>query len=555
MNTQYRKNLKAVLEASKSYCDESINNLKWELGTYDLSVESDTDVAYQKTIPSGAIDCMVNSLGGMSYKVNQLVANGNFESISGWTVGGATATTSNNKVTITSNGAFSYPQISRDIDWKQNHKYLLITGVEASDITNIDGFSIGNSQIGYVNVAPQTKFTMSRIIDYGTNTNTGFVIYGLAHQSTDVITFTLSNTQVFDLTADFGSGNEPSTISDCYTAYLQRGINIYEYTPQQSAIRDTAITSVKSVGVNVMGLENVAETTRNGVTYSVNNGVISLNGTVTSGFELKLYFDEIAGGTYSSLLSINKTGSVFTDSLWLIANGTSYNLGRANGATNTLNISDKSNYIRTWLYGNESFANVQIKITLIKGSTAPTTYIPYFSDTLAIDSNIQALNGYGWGINDNCYNYIDFENKKFIQKVGRVDLGTLNWTSYGSITNAYWANVNNIKIVNSSTLPNIICARYTTATRYDISDGTDDKLIGVHDSQLKVIIKDSSFTSASDLSGVYLYYELETPVETDISQYIDDGFINVEENGTLTFTSTYNQAVPSDVDYLKEVAK
>ena len=59
----------------------------------------------------------------------------------------------------------------------------------------------------------------------------------------------------------------------------------------------------------------------------------------------------------------------------------------------------------------------------------------------------------------------------------------------------------------------------------------------------------------ASLSGKILYYELETPVETDISAYLtDDNLINVEAGGTLTFHNSngtdYQIPVPSDETYM-----
>ena len=60
MDTQYRKNLKAVLNASKDYTDKVRDSLRWEFGTYDLSVTTDSTVAYTKTIPKNTITGRIN---------------------------------------------------------------------------------------------------------------------------------------------------------------------------------------------------------------------------------------------------------------------------------------------------------------------------------------------------------------------------------------------------------------------------------------------------------------------------------------------------------------
>ena len=188
-------------------------------------------------------------------------------------------------------------------------------------------------------------------------------------------------------------------------------------------------------------------------------------------------------------------------------------------------------------------------------------------DTLTIDNNIQALEGYGWGINDTCYNYIDFENKKFIQKAARVDLGSLNWVYDEGQSRFYFIDNTNILgakfPVQSQTINNIKIAKDYTRVSYQsiyTAPYTDKVIAGANITNVNYLsIRDNTYTTAeafkTAMNGIYLYYELATPVETDISQYLDNNEITIEANGTLTFTNTYNQAVPSDIDYLIEEVK
>ena len=61
------------------------------------------------------------------------------------------------------------------------------------------------------------------------------------------------------------------------------------------------------------------------------------------------------------------------------------------------------------------------------------------------------------------------------------------------------------------------------------------------------------------MSGVMLYYELGTPIETDISAYLsDDNLLQVEPGGTLTFENAladdYRLPVPSQEGYTIDLA-
>ena len=62
-------------------------------------------------------------------------------------------------------------------------------------------------------------------------------------------------------------------------------------------------------------------------------------------------------------------------------------------------------------------------VTAIESSNSETVL-----SALIIPEEVKALDGYGWGINESVYNYVDWEKKQFVKCVGVVDLGTLNWS-------------------------------------------------------------------------------------------------------------------------------
>lgn len=104
---------------------------------------------------------------------------------------------------------------------------------------------------------------------------------------------------------------------------------------------------------------------------------------------------------------------------------------------------------------------------------------------------------------------------------------------------------------------NLLCSEYPDTPWQDAYRGKDKTISQLSQS---IQINDSAFTDAEafkqSLQGAYLYYELETPIVTDISDIIGDTFqepFNVESGGSLTFKNTngdgYKLAVPSDVEY------
>ncbi|MFR8294880.1 MAG: hypothetical protein ACLVAU_11980 [Ruminococcus sp.] len=80
-------------------------------------------------------------------------------------------------------------------------------------------------------------------------------------------------------------------------------------------------------------------------------------------------------------------------------------------------------YVRFTLppdYGNV----YKTDIALIAGSSG--AYTPYHRNVYPIPEAIRNLPGYGWSAGT-ARNYVDYENKRYVQCVSSVDLGTVNW--------------------------------------------------------------------------------------------------------------------------------
>jgi hypothetical protein len=182
--------------------------------------------------------------------------------------------------------------------------------------------------------------------------------------------------------------------------------------------------------------------------------------------------------------------------------------------------------------------------------------------TLPIPAAVQNLDGYGWGMNESVYNYIDWEKKQFVKRVEKLILfGGTTWTPTGS-TGLYNASLmNNAKKHNNSAVY-ALCSDipYTGSylSSYFISRVNNDR--GLQFNNVLSIYGLSANTSAAFNAYLVLHpmtfvYELEEPIVTDISDLItDDNLIGVESHGTLTFENEYGFGVPSDVTYqIKEV--
>ena len=208
------------------------------------------------------------------------------------------------------------------------------------------------------------------------------------------------------------------------------------------------------------------------------------------------------------------------------------------------------------------FPNFQIE----KSSTA-TAYAPYHRNEHPIPEAIKALPGYGWSAGT-ARNYVDYENKRYVQCVSSVDLGTLNWVAGDSGKVGFQTSqVTGQKLTkNYNILPNIICSKYLAKTQNAMWGKTSVTGITTNASvDGYVYVNDTSYTDATAfkqaMSGVMLYYELAAPIVTDISSLIPDDFLRnmeVEAGGSVTFkggNDDYRIPVPSEEEYIVKLSE
>ena len=184
-----------------------------------------------------------------------------------------------------------------------------------------------------------------------------------------------------------------------------------------------------------------------------------------------------------------------------------------------------------------------------------------------IPEAIKALPGYGWSAGT-AKNYVDYENKKYVQCVGSVDLGTVQWVAGdGERVSFQTSQVKGQKLTKNYTiLPNFLCSKYLTKMQNEVWGKTDVTGISADaNADGYVYINDMSYTDVDAfkqaMSGVILYYELAEPIVTDISSLIPDDFlrnIEVEAGGSITFkggNDDYRIPVPSEEEYIVRLSE
>ena len=204
-------------------------------------------------------------------------------------------------------------------------------------------------------------------------------------------------------------------------------------------------------------------------------------------------------------------------------------------------------------------------VQLELGDTA-TDYSPFYQTEYPIPEAIKALPGYGWSAGT-ARNYVDYENKRYVQCVNSVDLGTLTWTA-GESVSFKTHHLAGQKLTKSySIAPNFICPKYSTKTQNESWGKTSITGISATSNVNGYIyVNDTSYADAAAfkqaMQGVILYYELEKPIVTDISTLIPDDFLRnmtVESGGSITFKGgngdSYRIPVPSEEEYIVKLSE
>ena len=306
---------------------------------------------------------------------------------------------------------------------------------------------------------------------------------------------------------------------------LNAGSTALPYEPYYAGLRDTKVTVVKSVGANLWDEEWENTSWTNSIASKNNipikpNTAYYISANISNGI---FFYDE-------NLAFISR---VYSNSFVTPAN---------------------AKYMK-FFCGDSYGATYKGDIMLNKGLT-PLPYTPYQSETLPIPEAVQALDGYGNGVNADCYNYIDLEKKQFVKRVGVVDMGTLTWGANNSVVGGFQAEVLRMTkkpVAIISTQYSFGVANFSWAN----FNSYPDKTVNVSGVSNFIYLKDSEYTDAATfkaaMSGVMLVYELAEPEVTDISNLITpDNLIGVDGNGTITFENEYGYAVPSEVTLYPE---
>ena len=476
----------------------------------------DDSVAYIKEVPENALPfASVDTVGGMTRKCTNILPS-------------AVATVWNCTCTVESDGKFSFTRTeSGGSAFIETATVYL--NANKTYIVNVNGTNWKYGFISKSGVEPTPNEVIYGRIDY-TPTESGYY---------EVILY---------MTDESTAGT---------TGYAYIWINDGEYKPYEpyfDGLRSAPATEVESVGANLIPFPYTITDGGGigGVTWkSQDDGAIVFNGSWDFAYTNNVIFTTdipLKAGTYH--ISDNAIGD---GGLYVILQYTN------SGGTLSYVYAGRSFTIETdttvsamfQLQPYTTYSNKKIYPLLNKGATA-LPYTPYRRNTLPITAAVQALDGYGWGVNYAVYNYIDWEKKQFVKRVGRVDLGTLDWVlNYGVyFTTNIPGKAKGIRnfIVQNGEISPTYSEAFDDTFPYGTWGGDSAGNYVIYKAFNGEYADVTAFETA--MSGVMLYYELATPVITDISDLLhEDNLIGVEGGGTVTMVNEYGYDVPSEITY------
>lgn len=510
--------------------------------------ETDSDTAYAKTVPTGGRLMSVKNVGGRSIVFNQLIPDSIIH------------------VTVTIDEDVTEDKwISRieadtsNIISAHGHKVLGKCVKDASNPTANVVVRFGDNNANISNGYESEHSTEKGIYSLQPSVKNGALYYrAFAGATAGTYGFTL---QLFDLTAMFGSGNEPASVEEFEKMFPT------DYYPYNTG--EVVSAGTESIIEQGKNLFDYTDKTYNGANISkVENGVIYTKGLTTT----VLNIPTVVGSKYTLSFKVKSSGANQGGLRWSLQKGknTSY-------AHDSSLIKSEVGYVANTEYqavatfvATTDFVSLctimpmVYDVQLENGDTA-TGYSPFYQTEYPIPEAIKALLGYGWSAGT-AKNYVDYENKRYVQCVGSVDLGTLSWRVGDSVSFETFQLKGQKLTKNYDIAPNILCSKYPTKTQNELWGKTNVTGITTNANVDGCVhVNDTSYTDATAfkqaMQDVMLYYELATPIVTDISTLIPDDFlrnIEVEAGGSVTFKNSndsYRIPVPSEEEYIVKLSE
>lgn len=321
---------------------------------------------------------------------------------------------------------------------------------------------------------------------------------------------------------------ELGTEATSYEPYTGRRPSPSPDYPQE--IKSVVNPTVKVCGGNILDIKDVVETVdkENGVTYSVQKGILKIKGTPTSEIEIRINFlhDDkklITNNVY--IFNPNPTKSAETSTCYLdFTNNTNLGISFLSGNINKpVNISEAQAlypFVLFVRFKKDIPVDMEWKPQLLLSNTL-LPYQPYTEQAVALPYTLNAIpvsSGGNVTIDGQQYvsDYVDVERGKLVRMVGVTDqdaFATSEWSSTGAIE--IYSQIPNVSNKNA-----IVTISSKFASDWAAGDEIHHftQLMG----QTLVMILPKTITTVEQgeeirAKGFKFYYILKTPIETDLT--------------------------------------
>ena len=340
-------------------------------------------------------------------------------------------------------------------------------------------------------------------------------------------------------------------------------------------LRHAAVTGLKTTGKNIFGGEALADKVMEdivGATKDATAGTVTFAATRVSGIN---FFDAFKENTQYTIIFYGRNSSDGSK-------GANIKVGYTDGSTSdTINfkssgadsfavVTSKAGKTISRIYGsNQSSSTILYydKCGVFEGVLTEADFAPYAENhAMTIPEAVQALDGYGWGIDGEYNNHVAYEdgcrtwNYRVVKKVfdgtekvtGGGTTGTdsayyvFKLADYGTIIDTR-AVCNKFAMIETIGGVAIGCCVYNSSGYAQANMAIrPENAASMNTTKMKEMVK--AWYDAGD--PLVLYYVLATPEVTDISDLLPvDNLIEVEGGGTITFENEHGLAVPSEVTY------
>lgn len=359
--------------------------------------ETDTDTAYAKTVPTGAKLMSVKSIGGRNLVFNQIVNPNNFRP--SYTVNGVTFTKLDNGKFVangTATGGDAY--FSDSFIPIKGHVYLEKSCPKGGSAETYRSYITGSG------VVMDTNYGSGVIAPI--NVDARVYIVPLMVKSGATVNNLVVYPQIYDLTAMFGSGNEPSTAEEFEAMFPA---DYYPYNAGE--IVSAGVTEIVEQGKNVF---DYTDKIYHGANASkVENGIVYTKGLTTT----VLNIPTIIGNKYTLSFKVKSNTANQGGLRWSIQRGKNTSYAHDSSLIKSevgYEASKEYQAVATFVADTDFVSLCTIEgmvydVQLELGDTA-TDYSPFYQTEYPIPEAIRNLPGYGVE-----GNIVDYENKTYTQ--------------------------------------------------------------------------------------------------------------------------------------------